>query len=476
MVVQRFLLVTFPSQGHINPALQFAKRLISMGAHVTLVVTLYLYRRITKKINILGLSILPFSDGFDDGFFLVNNTDTDYHLYLSKLKCRTSDFVSDLIVSTTAEGKPFTHVIYTLLVPWVADVAQSFNLPTSLLWIETATVLDILYYYFHGYADYINKETITEASYSINLPGLPFSLSQRDIPSFLLLWKPTMLSFTFPAFQEQILQLDREKNPTVLVNTFEALESEALRAVDGMNMIPIGPLIPSAFLDGRDPSDVCFGGDIFPVSNDCVTWLDSKEEKSVVYVSFGSYLVLSKGQMEEIARVLFDCGRPFLWVIREKKNQEEVLELGMELEKKGKIVTWCSQVEVLSHGSVGCFLTHCGWNSTMESLVSGVPMVAFPLWTDQMTNAKLVEDVWKIGVRVDHDVNEDGIVEGKNIKRCLDVVMGSGDRACELRKNSQKWMGLAREAAMEGGSSENNLRTFVNHVGDKFMHTHITQN
>jgi len=317
---------------------------------------------------------------------------------------------------------------------------------------------------------------MAEASCSITLPGLPFSLSQRDIPSFLLQWKPTMLSFTFPAFEEQILQLDREINPTVLVNTFEALESAALRAVDGINMIPIGPLIPSAFLDGRDPSDSCFGGDIFPLSNDYVTWLDSKEEKSVVYVSFGSYLELSKRQMEEIARALFDCGRPFLWVIRGKENEEEVLELGMELEKKGKIVTWCSQVEVLSHGSVGCFVTHCGWNSTMESLVSGVPMVAFPQWTDQMTNAKLVEDVWKIGVRVDHDVNEDGIVEGKKIKRCLDVVMGSGDKACELRKNSQKWMGLARDAAMEGGSSENNLRAFVHHVGDKFTHTQVTPN
>ncbi|WVZ06319.1 hypothetical protein V8G54_019665 [Vigna mungo] len=393
MVVQHFLLVTFPSQGHINPALQFAKRLISMGAYVTFVVTLYLYRRITKKINIPGLFVLPFSDGFDDGFFVVNNAAMDYNL---------------------------------------------LN--------ETATVLDILYYYFHGYANYINEETMTEASCSIKLPGNRFC------------------------------SLTREKNPTVLVNTFEALESTALRAVDGMNIIPIGPLIPSAFLDGTDPNDACFGGDIFPMSNDYVTWLDSKEEKSVVYVSFGSYLVLSKGQMEEIARALFDCGRPFLWVIREKENKEEVLELGMELEKKGKIVMWCSQVEVLSHGSVGCFLTHCGWNSTIESLVSGVPMVAFPQWTDQMTNAKLVEDVWKIGVRVDHDVNEDGIVEARKIKRCLDVVMGSGDKACELRKNSQKWMSLAKDAAMEGGSSEKNLRAFVHHVGDKFMVTENNQN
>ena len=277
----------------------------------------------------------------------------------------------------------------------------------------------------------------------------------------------------------QIKQLDLETNPTVLVNTFEALEEEALRAIDKINMIPIGPLIPSAFLDGNDPTDTSFGGDIFQVSNDYVEWLDSKEEDSVVYVSFGSYFELSKRQMEEIARGLLDCGRPFLWVVREKvingkkEEEEELCCFREELEKWGKIVTWCSQVEVLSHSSVGCFLTHCGWNSTMESLVSGVPMVAFPQWTDQMTNAKLIEDVWKIGVRVDHHVNANGIVEGKEIEACLDVVMGSGDRASEFRKNAKKWKVLARDAAKEGGSSEKNLRAFVDDVRQKFMHTHV---
>ena len=70
------------------------------------------------------------------------------------------------------------------------------------------------------------------------------------------------------------------------------------------------------------------------------------------------------------------------------------------MEEKGRIVNWCSQVEVLSHKAVGCFVTHCGWNSTIESIVSGIPMVAFPQWTDQLTNAKLIEDLWKTGIRI----------------------------------------------------------------------------
>ena len=107
--------------------------------------------------------------------------------------------------------------------------------------------------------------------------------------------------------------------------------------------------------------------------------------------------------MEEIGHGLLKCGSPFLWVIREEQDgdkMEDKLSCKDELEKQGKIVSWCSQVEVLKHPSVGCFLTHCGWNSTLESIASKVPIVACPLWNDQVCNAKLIHDIWKNGVRV----------------------------------------------------------------------------
>ncbi|CAN0912384.1 UDP-glycosyltransferase 75C1 [Linum grandiflorum] len=118
-------------------------------------------------------------------------------------------------------------------------------------------------------------------------------------------------------------------------------------------------------------------------------------------------------------------------------------------------MAWCSQGEVLSHEAVGCFVTHCGWNSTLEGMCLGVPLVAFPQWSDQMTNAKLVEDVWKIGVRVE-------------IRRCLDLVMGEGGQVGEqVRKNANKWKQLAKDAMREGGSSHSNLQAFVNEVTGK---------
>lgn len=142
-------------------------------------------------------------------------------------------------------------------------------------------------------------------------------------------------------------------------------------------------------------------------------------------------------------------------------TEEEQLMYQNELERQGMVIPWCAQVEVLSHPSIGCMVTHCGWNSTCEGLACGVPMVAFPQWVDQKTNAKLVEDVWRTGVRLKPKT---GIVEAEEIRRCLDLVMEGGEKGEEIRKNANKWKELAKEAAGEGGSSEKNLRAFLDEI------------
>lgn len=167
--------------------------------------------------------------------------------------------------------------------------------------------------------------------------------------------------------------------------------------MEKLKLTAVGPLVPSGFSDGKDASYTPSGGDLSDGSRDYMEWLKSKPESTVVYVSFGSISMFSMQQMEEIARGLLESGRPFLWVIRAKENGEEnkedKLSCQEELEKQGMLIQWCSQMEVLSHPSLGCFVTHCGWNSSIESLASGVPMIAFPQWADQGTNTKLIKDV-----------------------------------------------------------------------------------
>nr|BAB88935.1 glucosyltransferase [Nicotiana tabacum] len=467
MVQPHVLLVTFPAQGHINPCLQFAKRLIRMGIEVTFATSVFAHRRMAKTTTSTlskGLNFAAFSDGYDDGF---KADEHDSQHYMSEIKSRGSKTLKDIILKSSDEGRPVTSLVYSLLLPWAAKVAREFHIPCALLWIQPATVLDIYYYYFNGYEDAIKGST-NDPNWCIQLPRLPL-LKSQDLPSFLLSSSnEEKYSFALPTFKEQLDTLDVEENPKVLVNTFDALEPKELKAIEKYNLIGIGPLIPSTFLDGKDPLDSSFGGDLFQKSNDYIEWLNSKANSSVVYISFGSLLNLSKNQKEEIAKGLIEIKKPFLWVIRDQENgkgdeKEEKLSCMMELEKQGKIVPWCSQLEVLTHPSIGCFVSHCGWNSTLESLSSGVSVVAFPHWTDQGTNAKLIEDVWKTGVRLKK--NEDGVVESEEIKRCIEMVMDGGEKGEEMRRNAQKWKELAREAVKEGGSSEMNLKAFVQEVG-----------
>lgn len=163
-----------------------------------------------------------------------------------------------------------------------------------------------------------------------------------------------------------------------------------------------------------------------------------------------------------------------MWVVRaseEDKVPKHILKLEADDEadddeerKKGLIVNWCPQLEVLSNEAIGCFFTHCGWNSTVEALSLGVPMVGMPQWTDQAMNAKLIQDVWEVGVRV--RVDEDEVVRRGEIEGCIREVMDS-ERGKEMRRNARKWKGLGMEAMSDGGSSDKNIDAFVSHIENR---------
>ncbi|KAF7849331.1 hypothetical protein BT93_L0966 [Corymbia citriodora subsp. variegata] len=405
-----------------------------------------------------GVTFTTFSDGYDNGYQLGDDVDQ----YMAELKRRGSEALRGLIEYSSGQGLRFTCALHTMI-RWADEVARSFQIQSVLVWIQPATVFGIYYHYFNGYEDVIKSVASQSGDTTslIRLPGLP-PLTNRDLPSF---FNPgNKYAFGLLHMQSHFEQLKEGGKPNmVFMNTFDALELEVLRAISTLNLVGIGPLVPFRFLDVQDhnSSDKSSGGDRFGSSEEYVRWLNTKKEASVIYVAFGSIAKFSKAQKREIARGLLETGRPFLWVVRKSDGVDDELSYREELDKRGAIVPWCSQIEVLSHPSIGCFFTHCGWNSTLESLAGGVPMVVFPQFTDQMTNSKLVEDVWKVGVRVS-EINEDGIiVEGGEIKKCLELVMGGGERGDGIRRNAKKWKDLAMEASKEGGSSDKNLKAFV---------------
>lgn len=221
----------------------------------------------------------------------------------------------------------------------------------------------------------------------------------------------------------------------------------------------IGPCIPSMYLDKRLPNDKDYGLSLFePQTDACIQWLDAREIGSVVYISMGSLASLGSEQMQEIAKALEDCNKYFLWVVRGSEENKLPLSFKERTSSKGLIVNWCPQLEVLAHDALGCFVTHCGWNSTLEAISLGVPMVTFPQWTDQPTNAKCIVDFWKIGVRV--RVDDKGFLNSHELELCIREVM-EGERAIEIKSNATKWKHLTKEAMEEGGSSNANIEEFV---------------
>ncbi|KAJ0035591.1 hypothetical protein Pint_26244 [Pistacia integerrima] len=328
--------------------------------------------------------------------------------------------------------------------------SKIFGIDGAPFFPQSLAVNALCYHFYQGRFKVPVKEL------TVSLPALP-QLTVNDLPSIFIDENdknPFFLSLTINQFSN----LGEAK--WLFCNTFDKLEDEVLSWMGSHYPIKaIGPTIPSVYLDKRLEDDKDYGLSIFkPKTETCMKWLDSKEPGSVIYVSFGSYGALGEEQMEELAWGLKRSNRLFLWVVRESETGKLPRNFLEETSGKGLVVSWCSQVEVLSHKSVGCFMTHCGWNSTIEAVSLGVPMVAMPQWVDQMTNAKFIEDVWQVGVRV--RTNERGIVTREEIESCIREAM-EGERSEDFRRNSEKWREFAKEAVDEEGSSDKNIEEFV---------------
>ncbi|MED6148093.1 hypothetical protein PIB30_050004 [Stylosanthes scabra] len=194
-----------------------------------------------------------------------------------------------------------------------------------------------------------------------------------------------------------------------------------------------------------------------------IQWLDEKlEDKcSVLYVSFGSQPEVSHEQLEEIAFGLEESSVNFLWVIT-KKDWDLPEGLEERVKSKGMVVReWVDQREILMHESVRGFLSHCGWNSVLESVCAGVPILAWPLAADQHLNAKMVDEEIRVGVRVEtSDGSLRGFVRREGLKKRVTELM-EGAKGKEASKKVGEWACMARKAVEEGGSSWSSLGSLL---------------
>ncbi|KAJ3694157.1 hypothetical protein LUZ60_009637 [Juncus effusus] len=456
---QHFLIVTYPAQGHINPGRHLARKIAhSTGARVTVSTAMSAHRKIFSSDEEFHDGLLyyaPYSDGYDEGF---NKDVHDRSQYITDSILVGSKTLTALIHKFASEGRKVTCVIYALLMSWVAGVARESNIPCSLYWIQPATVFAVYYHYFHGYKDLIISKA-SDPTAEITLPHLP-PLKIKDLPSFLTIVDKddpyySVIDYFVNTFTNLEKGLRIGEKPKILINSCYELESDAVKSVEEkVELISVGPVLSSSKVQGENKSKDLYTRD----EETYVHWLDAKPAKSVIYISFGSMARMNKNQMEEISRALKETGHPYLWVVR-KDNREELGTVVEELvsNTNGLVIEWGNQLEVLNHPSVGCFVTHCGWNSTLETVACGVPAIGMPQWSDQGTNASLLEK-WGVGVRGEKNGE---IIEGEELKRCLEIVMGEGERREKIREMAEFWKKRAREAVEIGGLSERNLRAFV---------------
>ncbi|GLJ25432.1 hypothetical protein SUGI_0487030 [Cryptomeria japonica] len=455
----------YPAQGHINPLVEFAKRLVSHNLMVTFITTEKVKERMAQAQNgascgnsaLQNIRIETISDGVTPDLDRKKSSDTEIDL----LKKFGSVSFEHLIERLNAQGQRVSCIVYDSFLEWVPLIAKKFVIPVAFFWTQSCAVYSI---YYHCNKRTVNEEDILENGMNVKgISGLP-QLHPSDIPSFLQASNPN--PYMLKLVLDQFNLISQAK--WILGNSFTELEAEEIKSMDSLIQIrTVGPLVPSYFLQGNNPKDTDVGANLWKAT-DCMNWLKTKGESTVIYVSFGSLAILSKEQIHEIAFGLKASGHSFLWVIRPGDNKEENsttqdLPEGFleETSGKGLVVPWCPQMRVLSHSSIALFMTHCGWNSTLESICSGVPMLAFPQWSDQPTNAKYIEEHWKMGIRLKK--KEDGLVGREEMHKSIKEVMET-KRGVELRKNSLRWKTLAMKSMENGGSSQKNIEAFIEEV------------
>uniref|UniRef100_A0A0D3GA06 Glycosyltransferase n=1 Tax=Oryza barthii TaxID=65489 RepID=A0A0D3GA06_9ORYZ len=243
-------------------------------------------------------------------------------------------------------------------------------------------------------------------------------------------------------------------------------------ALDAVNKGPEGARRRRCVPDKPTPRVYCIGplvnagkkAEIGGERHACLAWLDAQPRRSVVFLCFGSQGAFPAAQLKEIARGLESSGHRFLWVVRSPPEEQTTSpELDLErllpagfLERtkdRGMVVkNWVPQAEVVQHEAVGAFVTHCGWNSTLEAIMSALPMICWPLYAEQAMNKVIMVEEMKIAVSLD-GYEEGGLVKAEEVEAKVRLVMET-EEGRKLREKLVETRDMALDAITEGGSSE----------------------
>lgn len=451
----------FMAQGHIIPAIHMAKLFVSRGLKVTIITTLADAPFIHKKIENSGTQIHIFTikmPTIEVG--LPENCESFHSATSPEMQAKFFKAITLLgpqLEQFLQQNRP-NCLVGDMFFPWATDVASKLGIPMLIFhgisYFALCATLCVHLYNPHN--------QVSSDSELFIIPNLPdqIELNRKKIPDFVKDGVENEFKKVYEASMEAL-----NRSYGVLVNSFYELESayaDHFSKVLGIRAWHIGPLWlcnEGAFEIEDDKASID--------EQECMRWLNTKKPNSVVYVCFGSLANFGDAQLLEIAKGLEASGHQFIWVVKIQENREENwLPEGFEerIEGKGVIIRgWAPQVKILSHEAVGGFVTHCGWNSTLEAVCAGVPMVTWPVFAEQFYNEKLITQVLKIGVGVGAQewTRADGeIVKSENIDKAVTKAM-VGEGAEEMRSRARGYAEMARRAVEKGGSSYSDLNALI---------------
>ncbi|GMH01830.1 hypothetical protein Nepgr_003669 [Nepenthes gracilis] len=451
------LVFPYPAQGHMLALLDLTQQLALKGLTITILVTpknLQLLDPILSSQPSIRTLILPFPNhpklpvGVENVKDIGNHGNSLIIAALAKLR-------GPLIQWFKSHPSPPQAILSDFFLGWTNNLADELNIP-RIAFFSTASFLACVFSYLWLHIDTVRHLPVVEFP---DLPGLP-SFIQAHTPSIFRQYRDSDSDWEVTR-DGMIANLS---SWGIVFNSFSALEGDYLehmkkKSVHG-RVYGVGPLTlmaGSERLNRVNPDS--------ETKYSVLKWLDNQPEGSVLYVCFGSQKLLTTAQMEALASGLEHSMTRFIWVVRSgfsgKVEGEEghgTVPGGFEerVGCRGLVIKWAPQVEILSHRAVGGFLSHCGWNSVLESVAAGVMILAWPTEADQFVNARLLVDDLGVAVRVCEggDAAPDSVELARIISESLSGNVPQKERAKALREKTL-------EAAKAGGSSSTAMDELV---------------
>lgn len=448
--------IPFPAQGHINPMLKLAKLLHIRGFHITFVNTEFNHRRLLKSQGSNSLDGLPSFrfKSIPDGLPPSNEDATQDVPSLCEA-CKKSFLapfrylVMTLIDNTKIPS--ITCIVSDAAMSFTQQVSQELDFPNVGFWAASSCALWAFTQYpklvEQGYFPLKDESYLTNDHLDTIIDWIPVmeGIRLKNLPSFFRARVDESSYIMMKYVMEEVLD-KIPKFSAMILNTFDTLESDVLRQLAAKfpaHNYTIGPFHSLLNNLTQDDDLKSIGSNLWKEDTHCLGWLDTKKSNSVVYVNFGSITVLSNEQLIEFAWGLANSKMNFLWILRSDlvMGDSAILphEFLAETKERGLLCGWCPQEQVLCHSSIGGFLTHCGWNSTIESISFGVPMLCWPFFADQQTNCWFSFNRWGVGMEID------GNVKRKMIEELVRELM-IGEKGKEMKENALKWKKLAEKA------------------------------